>query len=1151
MSSVTLSEQQRQAVTTRDVSVALSAGAGCGKTFVLTERFLAHLDPRDAAALDLSELVAITFTDRAAREMRDRIRLKCYDRLREASGETAHHWQKLLRSLEAARVSTIHAFCASLLRSHAVEARLDPQFGVLEEAQSATLLAEVIDDELREGLAGEDGLTLQLVRLFKLDKLQRLARELINARQQGDFSAWLGRSADEQLDAWEGFHRECVLPAVRETVLKSRDVRNTLAAIRDVELINPTMRQRQAILLALPDELPAARNLADYLDAVKEAAKVQGGGGAKAWPSQEQYETFKGAAEKLRKEADKHKKCLTFDREACRPAAEAGLALLRWCDRVIGRFDRRKQELESLDFNDLLLRAHRLLMAPENEKLRQRLARGIGVLLVDEFQDTDPLQVELIRALCGERLVGGKLFFVGDYKQSIYRFRGADPQVFLQLQDEIRPTGRLSLTTNYRSQPAILNFVNEAFSEALGENYEPLRENRPQVTPEPAVEFLWTMTDEAPTSKGATERVRRAEADRIARRLTELLDTEEPLVWDADAPQPAARRPKPGDVAILFRALSDVEYYEQALRNHEIDYYLVGGHAFYAQQEIFDLLNLLRAVDRPADEVSLAGVLRSPFFSLTDETLYWLSRRGEGLTGGLFGRKRPAEIEPAQIERVHSAARTLSELRAKKDRVPIATLIEEAFARTGYDAAVLGEFLGERKLANLRKLTEQARGFDRSGVFGLSDFIVQLSEFVANQPREPLAATQPESMDVVRLMTIHQAKGLEFPIVLVPDLDRAGNLRGDGVAFSSALGPLVQLKDEHENNIPGGYDLFSNVQQLEDDRETLRLLYVACTRAADYLLLSSSIFEDRGPASLWTRLIDERFGMDGRRASGLRDRIRVTGKVSAKRGSGGSSHRRADIARLCEQALERSEQGNVEVPASVAPIPPHPARRQFSFSRISGEMEYTDRAAAPEDAAQRDGSAIDARGLGTLVHAVLEKIDLSRPGHAAELVERLANVHLPGDGLDTSGDSPAAALRMIDSFVHSHRAKQLVAARQLHRELEFLLGWPPGQCESDSPYMHGYIDGLYQDADGTWRIVDFKTNRVSAAGVPNAAKHYELQMYVYSLAASRVLGEWPREAVLCFLHPGVEHRFAWDEPARAELIKEVSRRIAKAVSPGR
>ena len=319
--------------------------------------------------------------------------------------------------------------------------------------------------------------------------------------------------------------------------------------------------------------------------------------------------------------------------------------------------------------------------------------------------------------------------------------------------------------------------------------------------------------------------------------------------------QPAVRAVRPGDVALLFRALTNVEYYEEALRRYGIDYYLVGGHAFYAQQEIYDLLNLLRAINSPCDEVSLAGALRSPMFGLLDETLLWLSQE-VGWRRGCSIAELPEELDDRQRQQAAYAAATLRALRASKDRLPVAQLIYEALDRTGYDAMLLAEFLGERKLANLHKLIEQARSFDRAGIFSLSDFITQLSEFVARQPDEPLAATHPESTDVVKLMSIHQSKGLEFPVVIVPDVGRPRRMMGPAVAFTPQLGPMFKDADATT-----GYDLWMMAENEEELAELNRLLYVAATRAADYLILSAGMEEPGKAAGPWMELIARRFDL--------------------------------------------------------------------------------------------------------------------------------------------------------------------------------------------------------------------------------------------------------------------------------------------------
>ena len=1253
-----LTDEQERAITARGVSVALSAGAGCGKTFVLTERFLACLDPRRSGPdgpLRLDQLTAITFTERAAREMRERIRGACTRRLLDAPEDQVEHWLRTIRELDGARISTIHSFCGSLLRSHAVEARLDPQFRVLDQAETETLLYELIDAELRERLGRREEAILDLVVQFGLTALGEMIRRLLAQRQEIDWAAWRGTTPEALAARWFDFWRSETLPRVLGQISRSPAAARMLGMVREQMPANPVMRQRCELLVERLPRLPSEADPARALAEIREAAQVQGGGGKKAWPREEIYEAFRDDAQTLRKEIDKVQRQLAFDPQACRPAAEAALRVLSVADGVAVAFDNEKQRLAALDFNDLLIRARDLLAGPSHAELRRRLASQTRLLLVDEFQDTDPLQVELVKALCDGRFADGKLFFVGDYKQSIYRFRGADPHVFRRLREEISVEGRLPLLLNFRSQPAVLDFINALFCEELGPDYEPLRPHRQQVGPVPAVEFLWAVEPEADGSdSGGTvglpnrdpgtagqaghhaergrgtlmgtqaaddggsesERHRRREADWIARRIRNMLDSGEKLVWDqeaAKAGQPAARAVRPGDVALLFRALTNIEYYEEALRRYDIDYYLVGGHAFYAQQEIYDVVNLLRTLASPGDQVSLIGVLRSPMFGLLDETLFWLSQHPGGLSGGLFdessrhtpcavrrtGRRNGgrqtghasavpaachlavaageilARLPEAQQRRVRFAAATLCELRAIKDRVPIAELLHEALARTGYDAVLLAEFLGERKLANLHKLIAQARAFDASGIFTLSDFITELSQFVARQPDEPLAATQPEAIDAVRLMTIHQSKGLEFPVVVIPYLYRPRRIASPMVAFTPRLGPMVRIAD-----VTSGYDLFLRAESDEDLAELARLLYVATTRSADYLILAAGLPEvgaSRGP---WTDLLYRRFDpATGQPRAGTAlapgtvpifaerkwdcppcaGSVRVTTtEPPVAGGSRGKSPGR-DVQKIVEKARQMAAGGGGRVPKDLAPVPPDlSGRRQYSFSRLAGTLHpqaVEAPLAAADDLVAPASLTIDPLGLGTLVHAVLADLTPRRAaaavssGDLSALVRRHAYRHLPD--ADGQLDEP---IELIGRFLASQRWAAVMAAEEVHAELEFLLAWPPGSRDSQSPYLQGFIDCLYRDAAGGWRLLDYKTNRVARDDIAKVAAGYEMQMLVYAMAIERILGRPPNELVLHFLRLGEEYVFPWDAAARkraVEMVDEAMRATRGASVCGR
>jgi ATP-dependent helicase/nuclease subunit A len=1183
-----LTDQQRAAIRTRKVSVALSAGAGCGKTFVLTKRFLSHLEPAEnrGAATRLNQLVAITFTERAAREMRKRIREACHQRLQEAGDDQVPYWRELLRELDSARISTIHAFCGALLRTHAVEAGLDPRFRVLEQTQAETLLYGLIEQELRRRLSAAEEAMLELSVRFSLDRLRGMIAEFLQQRHEIDWSFWRSQTPEALAVRWESFWRETCLPRQLQRLAESPEAKILREIAEQAPSAHPVMRERFANFCKYLPQLPATAEFAPVLDQLRDATMIKGGGTKKDWPSEKQYEEFKNAATVFRKRLDGAKQRLTFDAAAARPVAAWGLDLLRIAESVEEAYAREKRSLGVLDFDDLLIHAKNLLVGPQRTSLRKGWAKHLRLLLVDEFQDTDPLQVELVRALCDDEIAQGKLFFVGDFKQSIYRFRGADPRVFRRLQDAVPSAGRLPLTENFRSQPAILEFVNAVFRGQFGPQYEELRAQRCQVTPRPGVEFLWAEVgghgsgfrvqgsensiqhsafcilhssssphpDPLPEGEGtedddtpAAERRRRLEAEWIARRIRAMLDEKEEIVIEEEpgkAGRPRPRPVRPGDVALLFRALTNVQYYEEALRRYGIGYYLVGGHAFYAQQEIYDLLNLLQAVEDPADELSLAGVLRSPFFNLWDETIFWLARHPEGLAVGLFA-DPPGELIPEQAARVQSAAATLQELRAWKDRLPIAALIQCALDRTAYDALLLAEFLGERKLANLKKLLDQARSFDQSGIFSLADFIAQLKDFVVRQPKEPLAAMQPETASVVRLMTIHQAKGLEFPVVFIPDLDRQRRGPQKPAAFSPQWGPLVPGENVD------GFKLYMQLEQEEYEAEELRLLYVAMTRAADYLVLCAGLDDLEKTAGPWMRLLAEKYDLATGRPHGGGPEVKVVHSESLLEKLPTDPRRSRPLEKLRADAEQCVAEGKIYAPRTLAPIPPDPrGRRPFSFSRLTGKIaDYSSRHTAErgrhslETALDDEPPRLDPRGLGSLVHAVLAEVDFAQPGDWESILARHAELHLTHGEVDFHEPQ-----EMLARFLDSPRARQIAQAKQVHRELEFLLAWPPENTDPQGQYLQGYIDCLYQDAAGAWRLLDYKTNRVTPETLTGTAEGYTMQMLLYALTVETLLKSPPQEVVLHFLRTGDEYLFPWDEKAKRRAVEMVNACLPSASS---
>ncbi|MBA4020109.1 MAG: hypothetical protein C0483_23345 [Pirellula sp.] len=1181
----TLTPQQQQALETRDVSVALSAGAGCGKTFVLTERFLSHLAPQPGTDVSsqLGRLIAITFTERAAREMRQRIRAGVRDRLLQAAPEHEAHWLDILRRIDSARISTIHSFCGTLLRSHAVEAQLDPGFSVLEPTAARLLLGELIDDHLRELLAKQDADMIELVAGYDLNGVRERMGRLLAERFRLDFAEWLPLAPRDLVDIWREFHAQHIKPEALRTLREAPAVLRLRNEILPQGAPHEKLAERALIVGEILERIADSDPSDADLDSLEEHARVQGCTGKKVWAGHEAlYEDYKTAFEELRELVGKVRKQLVFDARGALPAAEASLRFVRITAPVREAYEKRKRELGVLDFDDLLIKAHKLLHDEAHANLRKRLAMSIELLLVDECQDTDDLQVQLINDLSGGKELGrGKMFHVGDFKQSIYRFRGAEPQLFQKLQDETAERGRIPLSLNFRSQPEILNFVNVLFEPIFGEKYQALAAKREQTSPTPAIEFLWAVqtppqdeeTGELARQadayqvppKASAEDLRRLEADWLARRIRGLVDGRAPRIPADKRDGALPLRPvEYGDCALLFRALSNVAIYEAALQRYGIPYYVVGGKAFYAQQEIYDLLNFLKTLDSVCDDVALAGVLRSPFFSLSDETLLLLAQHTGGLAGGLFAPQLSESLEPEARRKADFAARTLRELRAIKNRLPIAELINEIFARTAYDAVVTAEFLGDRKLANLRKLVDQARAFDRSGIFTLTAFIEQLATSVVEQPDEATAAAFAEGANVVRIMSIHQSKGLEFPVVVVPDLERKRQPNRATVGFHPELGPMVGPPYREEG--ASGLDLFRVVENREDEAESRRLFYVATTRAADYLILSSGVIDPAVPVGEWRELLAERFDLASGKLLGVPGKghhhpeILVTTERPELTDDRVAQVERPDWPKVLEQTARAAKSAKATLLAGTEPIAcSGQGRRRFSFSRLSGRI-VTEREAADErDAAESalSQAAVDdlgeaapeARTIGIAAHDVLAKFDYrqTQPATRRATVESLVRRAM-GALLTATPESIAELTALVEAFLASPRGEAVAGAKQVFRELEFLLAWPLDRPVADGGiHLQGFLDLLYEDAAGRWCIVDFKSHRTTSGNLAVVAEPYRLQLAVYALAVEQILGRGPDELTLFFLRSGQEFSVPWNAAEKRRAVAAVNQALAAAV----
>jgi ATP-dependent helicase/nuclease subunit A len=817
-------------------NTAVSAGAGSGKTAALVELYLRLLAGETSLErpLEVEEIVAITFTEKAATEMRERVRRGIEERKKGTGGE----WERLLRDLSSASISTFHSFCSRILRENPAEAGVDPCFTVLDEYSSRTELREAIDGVIEEALDEASEPLLGLLRLFPLsgrgrgkgivDHLEELCRRLAGA---GMTAADLSSSAETLHREGEALH----VDGLRELAALAAEVRRILSGKEKV--FHRSLAPFPSLLdpERLHHDHPGAPATAAFL------ARCLAGNWGNEKPVKD---ALQAALEKLQ---------LGLFQLRSR---EAVAALTDFAGRGEAAYARRKGGRGALDYDDLMLRTRDLLR--RNAAVRDEYRRRFPVVMVDEFQDTNPLQKELLSLLCGP---DQRLFVVGDPKQSIYLFRGADVEVFVRTRDEIASSGGdlLYFQESFRSRPAVIDFVNSFFAEVMtgGEAFDVpyeagdvLEPQRPADGGPPAVELL----SGDPDAKGAAKRT--DEARRTGERILRLASGKDPvrvydLRRDGESAEFVPRPPRFGDMAILFRRFSNLKVFERELRLHGIPYYVVRGRGFYRCREILDILNFLRYLEYGRNLVALAGVLRSPLCGVSDETLYLLSRASGGLRAWEKNHSAIDFPEPDERERLDALAALLRHLRPLRDRLTLAELLEEIIAATGFASILLTTFQGDQKAANLRKLVEFSRSFTGAGKGLLRRFVNRLERLVEEEPTEAEAVISAEGENVVRLMTVHQSKGLEFPVVFVPELGAGSPADHGAVGFDEELGIGIKLP------LPGGEwgeslarRKIAERRRKREAAEQKRLFYVAATRARDHLVLSG---EGRGE---WRKWID-------------------------------------------------------------------------------------------------------------------------------------------------------------------------------------------------------------------------------------------------------------------------------------------------------
>ncbi|MGH2935552.1 MAG: UvrD-helicase domain-containing protein [Gaiellaceae bacterium] len=739
-----------------------------------------------------------------------------------------------------------------------------------------------------------------------------------------------------------------------------------------------------------------------------------------------------------------------------------------------------KARESALDFEDLQLHARDLLRASED--IREREALRFRSIMVDEFQDTNRLQCELIDLLAGH---GAALFYVGDEFQSIYGFRHADVGVFRERR--ARAAQLLPLTLNYRSRPEVLAAVNELFGSHFGDEFQPLA--AAAEFPDPVfghpVELL--VTDKAAYHDTGVH-WRRAEARAIARRVRELVDS-----GSASA----------GEIVVLFAAGTDAEVYEQELRRAGLPTYRATGKGYFGQQQVVDLLAYLRLLQNRYDDRALVTVLASPFVGVSNDALALLRRAASRrpLFAGLE-RSLPPGLSADDVRLMRAFKQRYDRLAAALPRLSLERLCERVVSEHDYDLAVLAQWDGRRRYANMRKLARLARSYEELRGPDVEGFVRFVGEQEALGAHQLEAVAEEEGADAVRLLTIHAAKGLEFEVVIVADAgrDKAPPSPDEILALSDGRFGF-RVADQVTTKRRGAFDYeeVKEARKAEDEAEKLRLYYVAMTRARQRLIVSGAIDREKAADAStpigWVlgrlHADDELAGAGNAPVEIVRGDAHLLVRVDR--------HREEDWRAEPEPEAGVPEAGQLELfttleqlvagaapelpPLAAPPEPPLHRVRRLSFTALSTFEQCSYKYYARYTIGMKElpvaGTGVaemSALDVGSAVHGLLEQLDLAAP-----VVPEIEDERIRG---------------FVTAYCDSELARRVAALEAVTKERPFTF-------EHDGVLINGFLD-VFHLHDGKALVVDYKTNMLGESSPEGIVEQdYRLQRLVYALACFR------------------------------------------------
>lgn len=1091
-----------------DKHISLTANAGSGKTFVLARRFLAILLEKN---ITLNNVVAITFTEKAAAELYKKIADELETRINESGDkEIVKKLEKIRRQLVSAKISTIHSFCADLLKEFSPEAGIDANFTPIDNRLSDELITTTVEELISELMRTEAELFADLkvmIRLFGSRSIVSKQLKSLISRRSIVKNLYENLYSQDATIISEHFNEIFIQYFMK--IFQDEPV----SIISNIKRINSSILEsaKNVHLAEEIENLLGQKIPSDFFDKIiwlnqiLKTILTSGKIRTRGYLSKKLREDFIYEIETIEKFAEKFSD-FNFDENYQtheKQLAEFGVSILNLWKESLSRYEQKKRQLRYLDFEDLLLVAQDLL---RRKDVIDYLADRFQYFMIDEYQDTNETQYNIFVPIL-DYLKRGNLFIVGDEKQSIYMFRGADLEIFNKTKNEIQAASDenslLKLPHSFRLSPELTLFTNKLFSRLFDkpnmlfnevEHSELICAKEDSGISE--VEFLISEMEEENDS----------ESELIAKKIIQISHSE-----SIDYK----------DIAILSRKRKSFVEIGKIFVEYKIPYLIYGGKGFFQRQEIYDLFNYLSFLVNPNNDAALIGILRSPFFSISDAELFELSLEYEE---SYFDKLRISSKKNQKLSKIYTQ---LNKHIQFAKTMQISLLIRKILMDTGYWVVLSAKSNSGQFISNIEKLISTANNFSLKGLRTLFDFVNYLEDAI-NSTEDESQASLLSSDNAVKLMTIHASKGLEFPVVFLVDSNSQGmddKVKAKDISVDKNFGILTKTPTNHDYF--GKYQsapivcLYNYITQKKSMAELKRLLYVGVTRAQKFLYITAGIKRNKDglikpKKGSFLFLLKEGLKMDG-----FDETLIIDGTVNFMLEENEEFHNTAKrisisipITNYIEKAQQQNENNEIVKPynfqISTQIIPDLTKHEIISATKVAVfnqcpfkyyliyELGYSALHSNLDnttvDFSREDSDELSANIKGSIIHKILEE---GTPINSLRVrVSELINSFNEKPNSEQSLETIDSIVGLVERYYSSEIFQKIARYREFRNEFEIY-------AKVNDYFIYGIIDKVIFDGDKAL-IFDYKTDSLSKSSPQEKLENYRAQLTFYALLISKL-----------------------------------------------